>query len=168
MRPLLREVMPRSRGEAPVAEQWYERNEKYGRGHHEAASRWPRGSRSRRALFRCGLVVLSRLAAQHVSQLLPDEAESDRRPHAPRRVAPDVEVVSVTDFAIHRVAKAGVLRPPVLEVQIVDECQRHREHQRAEIPESLSVSIPVDVAAKQAEAEEQKRHHELQSLHRLV
>src|SRR5205085_9962378 len=99
---------------------------------------------------------------------LPKKAEPNRRPHAPRRVAPDIEVVTVTYFARDAIAQIRRLRPPELEVHIVNQRQRHREHQRTEIPERLSISLPMDPAAKKSEAEEKESEDELQSLHYLV
>ena len=44
----------------------------------------------------------------------------------------------------------------VLEVEVVDECERHREHQRTEIPEASSVPLKVHVAAEQPEHQEHR------------
>src|SRR4029078_13528666 len=70
----------------------------------------------------------------------------------PIREAPQEEVVAVA-YLVRRLRR-GILRRSELEVQIVDEQQRHREHQRAEIPEASPVTLEVHPAAEQSEDEE--------------
>src|SRR5439155_5884530 len=62
---------------------------------------------------------------------------------------------------LDRVAELRRLRRPVPEVQVLDEQQRHREHQRAEIPEASSVALVVDPAAEEAEHEEHRSQQRL-------
>jgi hypothetical protein len=108
---------------------------------------------------RCRCFFASALTAQDVGKLLPQESEADRRPHTPRREAPDVEVISIADLTLYLEARG--LRPSILEVQVVDERQGHREHERAEIPERFSVPSPMDVPAQQSKRKEENREEEL-------
>src|SRR5688572_5462378 len=53
---------------------------------------------------------------------------------------------------------------PVLEVQVVDEDEYQRRHQRPEKPETSSVSLVMDVAAEEAEHEEERGEDGLHGL----
>ena len=85
--------------------------------------------------------------------------QPERGPHAPRREAPEEEVVAVAHLV--RRLRRRILRRAELEVQVVDQHQRHREHQRAEIPEASPVALEVDPAAEQAEHEERRGEQRL-------
>src|SRR6202022_1149916 len=131
----------------PVSEERNERDEKDRRGSDESAARRP-------PRYNCLLFPLLPLfdplfTAEHVGELLPEEAQADRRPDSPCGKAPDVEVVSVAHLARH-VLRARVLRPAVLEIEIVDERERHREHQRTEIPERSPASLPCHFSPEDA------------------
>src|SRR5688500_16116627 len=91
----------------------------------------------------------------------PDVGKSHSSPDSPRAEAPDVEIVAIAHFALDSVAKLRRLRPPVLEVHVVDERERQREHERPEIHECPSTRLPVHVAPKQAERQKQHRKHGL-------
>jgi len=91
------------------------------------------------------------LAPDERGDRVPCRNEPQRGPHAPRREAPEIEVVAVAYLARHA-GEIGRLRSAVLEVQVVDEHEGHREHQRPEIRETSSVPLPVDVAAEQGRA----------------
>src|SRR4030095_197919 len=52
----------------------------------------------------------------------------------------------------------------VLEVQVVDQDDRERRHQWTEIPETSSVSLVVDVAAEDAQDQEERREDGLERL----
>src|SRR5205823_11434185 len=87
---------------------------------------------------------------------LPYPDQSQRRPHTPRAEAPQIEIISIANFPRHGVAELGRLRPSVLEIHVVDECERHHHHQRAEVRERSPVASPVDVAAESAEEKEEE------------
>src|SRR5262249_52849326 len=49
-----------------------------------------------------------------------------------------------------------------LEVEIIDEQKRHREHERSEIPEARSVASEMDPSTHEAEHEERRGEQRLQ------
>src|SRR5258706_14687711 len=156
--------------ERPVGKEWYERDDENWRGQHESATRWPgRGSDGLfpAPLFATSFFRYAGLSSDDVRELLPYIGKPDRRPHSPGGKTPDVEIISITHF-VRAVTVSRILRPAVLEVQIVDERQRHREHERTEIPERFSISIPMPVTAEEPEHEEQECERKLKSLMRLV
>src|SRR5207302_8469803 len=113
-----------------------------------------------------GLVTQShRLGAEERRHRLPDVHQTQSGPHAPGGEAPEIEVVTIAHLAIHRIAQVGGLRRAVLEIQVVDERERHREHQRAEVPETSSVSLVMNPSAQQRSEEHTS---ELQSRENLV
>src|SRR5450756_3068470 len=70
-----------------------------------------------------------------------------------------IEVVAVAHLALNSVAQLRRLRRAVLEVHVVDERERHHEHERAEVPERSPVAPPMHVPAESAEQEEERRQH---------
>src|SRR6185437_9225927 len=109
-----------------------------------------------------------RIRSEHLGKSLPDVEQSERDPHAPRAEAPQIEIISITNFPRYGVAKLGCLRIAVLEVHVVDQHQRNGEDQRAEEPETSSVSLPVYPAAKQSQQQEYPRERFLSSCMRTI
>src|SRR3954471_14630584 len=96
----------------PICEERDERDEKDRCGQHETTSRRP--ARRCDLLFHSAVFCLTRLrpffAPDDVRELLPEKAEADGCPNAPRGVTPDVEVVAVANLT-RDVSDIRILRP---------------------------------------------------------
>src|SRR5258706_12875951 len=102
-----------------------------------------------------------------MGELFPNKAQTDRRPDPPGGITPYIEVIPVAYLAVD-VGRTGILRPAVLEIHVVDEGERHREHERSEIPESFSVPPPMDAASDEPEHQKHECDHELRARHCCV
>src|SRR5882757_2215146 len=99
-----------------------------------------------------------------MGELCQNKSQTDRRPNSPGGITPYIEVIPVAHFAVD-VSRTGILRPAVLEIHVVNEGERHGEHERSEIPESFSVPLPVDVAPDNSEHQKEECDDELGSRH---
>ena len=95
-------------------------------------------------------------------QRAPDRRKSERRPHAPGGVAPEIEVVAVAHLA-RDARELRRLRRAVLEVHVVDERDRDRDDERPEEPEGGALVSPMREAAQYTEHEEREGERCLKS-----